>query len=49
LPPHLLAEPCTPVAYRHSILAISEFSMRSVFILSLIAGLIGAFLNGHLR
>ena len=31
-------------AYRHSILAISEFKLRSVFILSLIGGLIGAFL-----
>lgn len=31
-------------AYRHSILAISEFNVRNVLILSLIGGLIGAFL-----
>ncbi len=31
-------------AYRHSIFAITEFNLRSVFILSLIGGLIGAFL-----
>jgi hypothetical protein len=31
-------------AYRHSILAITEFNVRSVLLLSLIGGLIGAFL-----